>query len=79
MDRGWIEDQLRRQFGTACAGLGSALSEVRACFTSRVAYSKTGIRPCTAARRAMPRASPSLSELATFLAKKTSSIAAASG
>jgi hypothetical protein len=34
MDRGRIEDELRRHFGTARAGLGSALSEVRACFTS---------------------------------------------
>ena len=34
MDRGWIEDELRHHFGTARAALGSALSEVRACFTS---------------------------------------------
>jgi hypothetical protein len=32
MDRGWIEDELRRHFGPARAGLASALSEVRACF-----------------------------------------------
>jgi hypothetical protein len=33
MDRGWIESELRCHFGTARAGLGSALSEVKACFT----------------------------------------------
>jgi hypothetical protein len=34
MNRGWIEDELRRHFGTAHAALVSALSEVKACFTS---------------------------------------------
>jgi hypothetical protein len=34
MDRGWIEDELRRHFGPARAGLGSALSEVKECFTT---------------------------------------------
>ena len=34
MDRGWIEDELRRHFATARAALGSALSEVQACFIS---------------------------------------------
>ena len=34
MDRGRIEDELRCHFGPARAGLGSALSEVQACFTS---------------------------------------------
>jgi hypothetical protein len=33
MDRGSIEEAIRRQFGPALAGLSSALSEVRACFT----------------------------------------------
>ena len=34
MDRVSIEDELRRHFGPARAALGSALSEVRACFAS---------------------------------------------
>jgi hypothetical protein len=34
MDRVSIEDELRRHFGPARAALGSALSEVRACFVS---------------------------------------------
>jgi hypothetical protein len=32
VDRIRIEDELRRHFGPARAGLGSALSEVQACF-----------------------------------------------
>ena len=33
MDRSWIEEEIRRHFGSARAGLAAALSEVRACFS----------------------------------------------